>query len=315
MKIHIELISSLCVILLAVSTACCGAETQSGDTAQPGKNRDTKPQFIYLDPQKMVKVHIQKKWVEIPAVSHISGGMIELALGSVYAPNCRSHESLFLTWARPSLVHAGLQVIGLKPGKPVKFDGQSKLPSGDGLYIYVVWKEKKENKDELKYSRLEKCIYNNLVQEPVTDIKWIFTGSQLTKQAVEPEKKEDTTDTESKDEKKPKMKVVYEADVDGTIIATWHWSVTVIDISLPEGANDEALQAYHKTMPKIDTPVRIVFSPSEISEKKMIQEYASQAFVLPEEEQKKLEEEKEKEKKKKEKSEIESILGPDFESL
>ena len=43
-------------------------------------------------------------------------------------------------------------------------------------------------------------------------------------------------------------------------IATWHCSSTVIDISLPEGSNDEAFEAYKKNMPARGSKITIVFS-------------------------------------------------------
>jgi hypothetical protein len=173
-----------------------------------------------------------------------------------------------------------LKLIGLKPGKPVEADGQSKLPTGDGIYIYVVWKEK----GKLRHSRLEKLIFNKLAEEPVTDIKWIFTGSRFVRIEAEPRtggKKSEKSD------KKPKMKSVYEADIDGTLIATWHWGATIIDIPLPEGANDEAFDAYAKTMPELNTPVRFVFSPEEIPQKTITQEFSSRTFTVPWQEKKK----------------------------
>lgn len=274
--------AAVCTLLFFLSLFCFAQDNKAELQTTPSVQKNGKPPVIYLDPQKMIKVHMKKKWVEIPAVTNIRDGFIELALGSTFTGNCRSHESMFITRVKPSLLHAGFKLIGLKPGKPVEADGQSKLPAGDGVYIYVVWKDK----GKITCSRLEKLIFNKLAEEPVTDIKWIFTGSRFVRIEAEP-RTEGTKKKSEKSGEKPKMKTVYEADIDGTLIATWHWGATIIDIPLPEGANDEAFDAYAKTMPPLNTPVRFVFSREEIPEKKIIQEYSSGTFTVPWEEKKK----------------------------
>jgi len=230
------------------------AEKSSGEKKEKtaGGKRKKKPTVLFLDPQKKVKVDLVRKAVVILAESNMMDGAIELALCSTVTPNCRSHESSFVTDVLPSLVHAGLQIVGLKPGKCVEYNGQDRIPSGDGLYIYVVWR----TKGKTVHARLEDLIYNNLAQEPVEDIKWIFTGSRIYAAPVKGEP--------------GKKKRVYEADMEGTIVATWHCSSTVIDISLPEGSNDEAFSAYRKRMPPVGTPVCFVFSPHLIQEKDLV---------------------------------------------
>lgn len=217
---------------------------------QGEKRNKKKPDILFLDAQKTIKVDIKKKTLEIPAKAKTTKGFIELALGSVYAQNCRSHESIFITECKPSLIHAGLQLIGLKNGECVDFNGQKKIPSGAGLFIYVSWKEKdkKTGKENETVSRLEKLIYNNLTYEPVINIKWIFTGSR-------------------KINLKNSQDSYYYADVEGTVVATWHCSSTVIDISLPEGDNDEVFSVYTKGMPSKGTKVTFIFSVNELQEK------------------------------------------------
>lgn len=269
--IYSILILSLAVILQSAS----GEETEAGkeekqvQTEKPHKDRRfekkvvsdldkkipkevkdppkaKKPDIIYLDTDKKVKIDLKNKTLEIPAEARLKGGIIELALGSLYTPNCRTHESAFLTDIKPSLIHAGLKAIGLNEGKPVEFNGQSAFPEGDGVYVFVRWKDEKSGKVILK--RLEQLIYNRLIEKEVIDIQWAFTGSRFVK---------------TKDGKD-----IYLSDHEGTVISTWHCVSTVIDIPLPEGDDDTVFFAHKKNMPAPKTRVTFIFSPFDITKKK-----------------------------------------------
>ncbi len=212
----------------------------------PRNEKEPIPKHIlYLDSAKTIKVDLKEKTLEIQAKAEIISSLIELALCYTDAPSNRAHETSFVTKARPSLIHAGLNLIGLKEGKAVEFEGQSKLPTGDGVYIFVVWKDP-ETKKEVVY-RLEQLIYNNLTEEPLDDILWIFGGGNI---------------IQLKNGKK-----LYEADEEGTIISTWHHPAAVIDIPLPEGSDDTVFYSYKKRMPAKGQKVRFIFSPKDITKK------------------------------------------------
>lgn len=227
-----------CVLLVSGSL---NAQTvpETAETPAPETVIDQTPdQVIYLDAQKKIRVDLTARTLTIPAEVNQAGGIIELVLGSTFAPDCRSHESSFITSCRPSLIHAGLQLIGINPGRSVAFNGQEALPEGDGVRIDVVW-----NVDDREYRvRLEKLIYNRLTEEPLIDFDWVFTGSRM---------------ITTRDERE-----VYESDLEGTIIATWHCTSTVIDIPLPEGSDDTVFFSHKPAMPALHTPVLFVFTPA-----------------------------------------------------
>lgn len=65
---------------------------------------------------------------------------------TVCTRDSKEYESLVMTDARPSQVHAALLLLGLAPGKPgsVVFDGKSLVrtpPTGDGLEVTFIYKD------------------------------------------------------------------------------------------------------------------------------------------------------------------------------
>jgi hypothetical protein len=280
-----------CILLFGVSLyaeappAPDAADEVKPAEAKPAPAQKLQSDIIYLDPLKTVKINKVLKTVEIPAEVCITRGPVEVALGSVYSPNCRSHESIFVTHVQPELIHAALMAIELKPGKGVDFNGQDRVPTGSGVYVYVEWdkntplgdpppkkkesleeqiaalevevkpeaeemppesdgkKPKLPEKIEKVRIRLEDLILNKRVDEPLSDLKWIFTGSRTVK---------------------TRNGLKYDADIEGTVIATWHCSSTVIDIPLPEGSDDEAFHAHKVKLPPKKTPVTFIFSADEL---------------------------------------------------
>jgi hypothetical protein len=97
-----------------------------------------------------VRVNTSERWVEFDA--RVTPMMVFtprtplLFLEAVAcSPDTRPHETLVVTDARPSHVHAGLLMIGLEPGRPggVRFEGRTPVavhPEGAGVdvtFIYV----------------------------------------------------------------------------------------------------------------------------------------------------------------------------------
>ncbi|MFH1708984.1 MAG: YdjY domain-containing protein [Planctomycetota bacterium] len=203
------------------------------------------PTVVYLDEARTVKVDLQAKTLEIPAAVVQRGGIIELALCSTISPNARSHESCFTTPVPPSLVHAGLNLLGLKEGKPAAFAGQEALPTGAQVFVYVIWTAKAEDGTETsRRVRLEDLIFNRLTQEPMMRVAWIFCGSSMFKNKEGRE--------------------IYEADAEGTVISTWRCTTTVLDNPLPEGSDDTVFFSLKEAMPPLGTPVTFLFSPVDL---------------------------------------------------
>lgn len=103
-----------------------------------------------------------------------------------------THETLFVTSAKPSLVTTALHVLGLQPGANVQYKDKNPLPKdeeiaegvlpyevvppqGDGVFIYVQWKAG----DETRRYRIEDLILNTKRGKTAARVKWIFLGSRM----------------------------------------------------------------------------------------------------------------------------------------
>ncbi len=106
----------------------------------------------------------------------------------------KAHETVVNFDAKPSDVHAALESIGLKPGKPAK--GEGAKASGPEVKVYV------EMADGKRVS-IEKTLVDRKTGKTMPMLKWYFTGSAMTQPNPE------------KDEK------VYGADLTGTLIAAF----------------------------------------------------------------------------------------------
>jgi hypothetical protein len=106
----------------------------------------------------------------------------------------KAHETVVNFDAKPSDVHAALESIGLKPGKPAK--GEGAKASGPEVKVYVEMADGKR-------VPIEKTLVDRKTGKTMPMLKWYFTGSAMTQPNPE------------KDEK------VYGADLTGTLIAAF----------------------------------------------------------------------------------------------
>jgi hypothetical protein len=145
----------------------------------------------------------------------------------------KAHETVVNFEAKPSEVHAALESLGLKPGKPAK--GEGAKASGPEVKVFVEMADGKR-------VAIEKTLVDRKTGKTMPMLKWYFTGSAMTQPNPE------------KDEK------VYGADLTGTLIAAF--PVTdecVIQTNLT--MKDEPLlklETDKKVLPAEGTPIKIV---------------------------------------------------------
>jgi hypothetical protein len=107
----------------------------------------------------------------------------------------KAHETVVTFEAKPSEVHKALVGLGLKPGHPAGKKGAAKGPEVK-IYLDVPGTGK-----AMKRIPIENVLVDRTTKLKMPKVKWLFTGSVMTK----PDPR--------KDEK------VYGADVNGTLIA------------------------------------------------------------------------------------------------
>lgn len=134
---------------IAAAAAPPTAEPEVAKPDSPAGNQATVANLREVFPH--VRVDATAKIVEFDA--HISPMLIPdpqaplFFLESVVCtPDTREHESLLVTRARPSHIHAALLLIGLTPGEPGRWRPDNNRlapvdPTGDRVTVEVEWKD------------------------------------------------------------------------------------------------------------------------------------------------------------------------------
>lgn len=84
----------------------------------------------------------------------------------------KAHETVVTIDALPSEIHAGLESLGLKPGKPVRGEGQATGPEVDVLLDLPA-----SGNLPARQVRLESVMMERRTGRPLPRLRWIFTGS------------------------------------------------------------------------------------------------------------------------------------------
>lgn len=169
-------------------------------------------------------------------------------------PDTKEHESLVVTEARPSHIHAALLMIGLQPGKPGSWtwDGagaEAKLnahdPSGDAVRIELLWTDPA---GAARSARPADWMMNKESGQALADLPFIFAGSQMLDRGLG-------------------LGELYDADGAGTLIGlatfgaeTIAWPTT---FSPDADVAEPVWIANPKTTPSVDTPVRVRLTPAQ----------------------------------------------------
>ena len=89
----------------------------------------------------------------------------------------REHESIVVTSAVPSMVHAGLLLIGLEPGRPASWDRQtnsSMPPEGSEIEVRISWIDSSSG-EPIERSVRELLFTERSVAAP----NFVFAGSMI----------------------------------------------------------------------------------------------------------------------------------------
>lgn len=169
-------------------------------------------------------------------------------------PDTREHESLVMTRARPSHLHAALLAIGLKPGKPGSWKYENKKlipipPEGDGLALTLVYHDANGAAIECPVSDwIIKARDGSRFAPRDRDAakpSWVFAGSVMAKR---------------------QGNEVYDADGAGTLVGLCTFGSEVIawrDTISPEAMVEEPVWiADVKKVPVAGTPVIIRIRPA-----------------------------------------------------
>lgn len=167
--------------------------------------------------------------IRFPAEFNMEEGLIELLLcGS----RGKLHESVLKTDIIPSNLQVALLLLDFEYGGNLEYQGEATTPEGDSLLIIIEW----EDADgELHHERIEHLAYNIRQNEAMPETYWIFSGSKI-------------------------LDGRFMADIEQSLITTYHDPFTIIDNPLETGADDTLYEVNKMLVPPKGTKATIIIS-------------------------------------------------------
>ncbi len=175
----------------------------------------------------------QDSEIIIPGIINMQQGIIELLACS---EGGKVHESVLVLDIIPYHLHVALLLLGLNFGGGLEYQGDPNTPKGDSVEIWVKWKID----DNDKIVRAEDLIPRNKSMEHTA---WVFSGSKI-------------------------IDGKYMADIEKTIITTYHDPFTILDNPMSTGANDEVYKVNETIVPPKGTPISTIIKKFNIHEKR-----------------------------------------------
>jgi len=130
-----------------------------------------------------VKIDLNNKIIEIEGFSGGNQGWLEQI---ICLAGTRTHESILITEAKPSHIHAALLLIGLEPGHPGwwKIDPDDPAgtrwivepPTGSPVIITIAWTDKQDQKHEAPVRQWVRDFHTH---DLLPEGPWIFAGSLM----------------------------------------------------------------------------------------------------------------------------------------
>lgn len=240
-----------CGCIMAPDTSDFGSDakpanedTKKGDKPAAENKGEAKGEVFKIG---NISINMDTLIIEVPGEFSQNNGVLEYI--AVQKTIGKEYESLLSLDARPSQLQAALILCGLKTPeekKKIKKQGEDKIPEGDQVILYVEWEDPKTKKTIRK--RVEDLIYEKKTKKTMPKTHWVFTGSYFVR-----------------DESTGKL--VFAADLTGSIIAIYHDPDAILDVPLKEGADDEAF-VIDKSSPAFGTKCKLILDLSQNKAKK-----------------------------------------------
>lgn len=244
------------MIAIALTTGALSLACASGSSAQPasGATDPVPPVSGMREVFPGVRADVKAKVVEfdgeVPIDCHDPKTPLVYLEVMVCTPDTKEHETLVVTKAKPSHVHAALLACGFNPGKPGSWTWnaaekklESRAPIGDALDVFIAYtnaegKEVEARASEWVTSAPPQEGRTFEPREPEKKGWWVFAGS--------------TTATRAGRE-------VYDADGTGTLIGLTTFGMETVawrDVISHEASVQEPEWVANATLvPKVRTKV------------------------------------------------------------
>ena len=227
-----------------VSPAVTEPEPEPKPKPKPKRPKPESGRIVDLDGG--VRAWVGQRRVEFPGMISLDQGWLEVA---VCRRGSREHESIVVTDAMPSVVHAAMLLAGLTPGTPATYDEETRLPiPPEGPVISIELRfasPEPDGEDPTSFPLVSVIEDARAAVAPV----WVFAGSLVrpNPQSMGPGE-------------------YYAADYAGTVVGLSTFGdevVAVEEVRSPESGVDPPVWRIRPgVLPEIDTPVTVVLRGS-----------------------------------------------------
>lgn len=163
--------------------------------------------------------------ITIPGKVNMHKGMIELL---ACGPGGKTHESVLVLDVAPYHLQVALLLLGLQYVGGLAYQGDPHTPRGDSVEVWVKWK----NGDRDTSVRGEDLVWDIPRNRHMEHTPWVFVGSIMS------------------DGK-------FMADVEKSLITTYHDPLTILDNPLTTGGDDTLYRVNEDLVPAKGTPVEV----------------------------------------------------------
>jgi hypothetical protein len=205
------------------------AQEQPADTSRAA--RDSSESEVVKVGEQIYKlgtltINSERREIIIPGKVNMQKGMIELL---ACAPGGKTHESVLVLDVIPYHFQVALLLLGLKYVGGLQYQGDPHTPRGDSVEVYVRWTKGSHDTTV----RGEDLVWDIPHKKSMEHTPWVFVGSQL---------------EEGK----------FLADVEKSLITTYHDPLTILDNPAQSGGDDELFRVNESLTPPKGTPVTVI---------------------------------------------------------
>ena len=244
-------------ILVALGPFSFGSSGSSGSTvADPGQEQDA-PGTELLDStlaESGLRIDLERGLCAIPVRMLVRDDLLEYLL---VGERGATHESLFVTDVRPSLLAGALLTLGVEPGTNARWEELPRdeaatdepenqrpeyrvlLPEGDGFLLYAAWRER----GETYLYRIDDLVSNLETGRSMRRHRWVYLGSRF----------------KSRGEDEPE---VFVADLEQNLInlSFFYQGNTLLTAALEECRQQTIWLANSWLLPPRGAPLELVFA-------------------------------------------------------
>ncbi|MBZ0200117.1 MAG: YdjY domain-containing protein [Ignavibacteriaceae bacterium] len=180
-----------------------------------------------------VTLNTRTNEILMPGKINMDKGVIELL---ACAPGGKVHESVLVIDVIPYHLQVALLLLGLNYGEGAMHQSDTSIPNGDSVAVFVKWVDNDNN--TLLY-RGEQLVFNLRDSSVMQKTNWVFTGSKI-------------------------IDGLFVADVEKSLITTFHDPFTILDNPSPDGAFDDFFIVNEKIVPPKGTTVEVIIKSGKL---------------------------------------------------